>query len=154
MELYNKLELTNHSLCISSNIFNYTICYWAHLVDPIGGKSSGSSIFNLGCVTNGDSLSLSFPWTLGDFLLKRGDEEGDDWCSCSFSLRLCERGVTGDGEGVFCEGNIFPLDEFFVPCCVWTDIELAPLACETGVFLGVTAALCLGVKWWDVFSLR
>lgn len=31
------------------------------LADPMGGKSSGSSIFNSGCVTCGACLSLSFP---------------------------------------------------------------------------------------------
>lgn len=70
----------------------------------MGGKSLGSSIFNFGCVTS--SEILSFPGTLGDFLLKFGDEEG-------VSLRLCDSGVTGDGEGVFCEGNTFPLEEPF-----------------------------------------
>ena len=70
----------------------------------MGGKSLGSSIFNFSCVTSGEILS--FPGTLGDFLLKFGDEEG-------VSLRLCDNGVTGDGEGAFCEGNTFPLEEPF-----------------------------------------
>lgn len=126
---------------------------YTYLQDSMGGKSSGSSIFNLGCVTNGDCLSLSFPWALGDFLLKCGDEEGEEWYSCSLSLRLCDSGVTGDGEGVFCEGNKFPR-EFFAACCVCSDVELARLVCETDVVLGVIAALCRGVKWWEVFSLR
>ena len=119
----------------------------------MGGKSSGSSIFNLGCVTDCVCLSLSFPCALGDFLLTCGDEEGEERYSCSLSLRLCDSGVTGDGEGVFCEGNKFPR-EFFAACCVGSDAKLARLACETDVFLGVIAALCRGVKWWDAFSLR
>jgi len=53
--------------------------------------------------------------------------------------------VTGDGEGVFCEGNKFPR-EFLVPCCVCSDAEVARLACETDDFLGVIATLCRGVK--------
>ena len=82
---------------------------------------------------------------MGDFLLKCGDEEGEEWLSCSFSLRLCDSGVTGDGEGVFREGNKFPR-EFFVAYCVCSDVELACLVRETDVFFGVIAALCRGVK--------
>lgn len=81
---------------------------------------------------------------MGDFLLTCGDEEGEERNSCSLSLRLCDSGVTGDGEGDFCEGNKFPR-EFFA-CCVCSDAKLARLACETDVFLGVIAALCRGVK--------
>ena len=81
---------------------------------------------------------------MGDFLLKCGDK-GEEWQSCSLSLRLSDSGVTGGGEGIFCEGNKFPR-EFFDACCVCSDPELARLACETDVFLGVIAALCRGVK--------
>ena len=125
-----------------------------YLLEPIGGKSSGSSILILGCATNGDNLSLSFAWTFGDFLLRRGDDDGEEYCSCNLSLRVCERGVTGDSDGVFWEGNKFPLEGFFVPCWDCSVADMIPLVCEPGVFLGVNTAFWRGVKWCDVFSRR
>lgn len=125
-----------------------------YLWEPIGGKSSGSSILILDCATNGDNLSLSFAWPFGNFFLRRGDDDGEEYCSCNLSLRVCERGVTSDDDGVFWEENKFPLERFFEPCCDCSVPDLIPLVCETGVFLGVNAAFWRGVKWCDVFSRR
>lgn len=125
-----------------------------YLIQLIGGKSSGSLISIFCCSKNGDKLPWSFPTNFGDLLLECGDEDGDEFFTCCLSLRLWDRGVTGEGDGIFLGGNKFPLEEFFDPWWgCWTEI-LFPLVCEIAAFLGEWAAFWRDEKWCDVCSLK
>ena len=127
-----------------------------YLIELIGGKSSGLLISIFCCSTkfNVDKLSWSFPTNFGDLLLEQGDKDDDEFCTCSLSLRLWDKGVTGEGDGVFLGGNTFPLEEFFNPWWGCSTAIFFPLVCEIAAFFGGWAAFWREEKWCDVCSLK